>query len=259
MIAVDFRAPRIAVGLAHLEQLGAHHLRQSLRARQDVGEIADALEQLAVLGDDLVLLQPGEAVQAHVEDRLRLYLGEVVAAGLEPEFGRERLRARGDSTGALQQLGHGARAPRACQQGSARLGRGRRGLDERDDLVDVGERDREAFENVGALARLGEIENRAARDDLAPMPDEGLQHLLERHQLRLAVLQRHHVDAEHRLHRRLRVQVVEDDFGDLAALELDDDAHAVLVGLIAQAIAGDAIEQLLAHQLRDALNAGAPC
>ena len=100
---------------------------------------------------------------------------------------------------------------------------------------------------------------RAPRDDLAPVPDEGLQHLLERHQLRLAVLQRHHVDAEHRLHRRLRVQVVEDDLGDLAALELDDDAHAVLVGLIAQPVAGDAVELLLAHQVGDALDAGAPC
>ena len=40
--------------------------------------------------------------------------------------------------------------------------------------------------------------------------------------------------------------------GDLAALELDHDAHAVAVGLVAQV--GDALDLLLAHQLGDALD-----
>jgi len=53
---------------------------------------------------------------------------------------------------------------------------------------------------------------------------------------------------------RLRIQVVEHDLGDLAALELDDHAHAVLVGLITQAVAGDPVDQFLAHQLGDALD-----
>ena len=71
-------------------------------------------------------------------------------------------------------------------------------------------------------------------------------------------MQRHHVDAEHGLERRLREQVVQHDLGDFAALELDDDAHAVLVGLVAQA-SGDALDLLVAHQLGDALDAAAPC
>jgi hypothetical protein len=33
----------------------------------------DLRQQLAVLVEDLVLLQPGQAVQAHVEDRLGLH------------------------------------------------------------------------------------------------------------------------------------------------------------------------------------------
>jgi hypothetical protein len=35
----------------------------------------------------------------------------------------------------------------------------------------------------------------------------------------------------------------------LAALQLDDDAHAVAIGLVAQV--GDALDRLLAHQLGD--------
>ena len=98
---------------------------------------------------------------------------------------------------------------------------------------------------------LREIEDRAARDDLAAVPQERFEHLLEAEQLRLAVDERDHVDAEHGLERRLRVEVVEHDFGDFAALQLDDDAHAVLVGLVAQL--GDAVDLLVAHQLGDAL------
>ena len=104
---------------------------------------------------------------------------------------------------------------------------------------------------MAALARLAQVEHGAARDDLAPVPQERLEHVLEVHQLRLAVQQRDHVDAEHGLHRRLLVEVVEDDVRDLAALQLDHDAHAVLVGLVAQL--RDALDQLAAHQVGDAL------
>ena len=41
--------------------------------------------------------------------------------------------------------------------------------------------------------------------------------------------------------------------GDLAALQLDDDAHAGLVGLVAQV--GDAFELLFADELADARSA----
>ncbi len=45
-------------------------------------------------------------------------------------------------------------------------------------------------------------------------------------------------------------RLFEHDVRELAALELDDDAHAVLVGLVAQL--ADAFELLLAHELGDA-------
>ena len=77
------------------------------------------VEQLAVLGDDLVLLEPGEAMQAHVEDRLRLRFREPVAVRLEAEFRRQGLRAGGDGAGALQQLR--SRRPAARRAPAARV------------------------------------------------------------------------------------------------------------------------------------------
>ena len=48
------------------------------------------------------------------------------------------------------------------------------------------------------------------------------------------------------------VEVVEHDLADLAALQLDDDPHAVAVGLVADV--GDALDRLLADQLGDLLD-----
>jgi hypothetical protein len=70
-------------------------------------------------------------------------------------------------------------------------------------------------------------------------------------QARLAVDQRHHVHAEGVLQLGLLVQVVEHHLGHFAALELDHQAHAGLVGLVADV--GDAFDLLVAHQLGDAL------
>ena len=56
---------------------------------------------------------------------------------------------------------------------------------------------------MAALARLAQLEYGAARDDLAAMPQERVQELLEIQQPRLAVDQRDHVHAERVLELRL--------------------------------------------------------
>ena len=51
------------------------------------------------------------------------------------------------------------------------------------------------------------------------------------------------------LHRRVLVELVEHDLGDGVALELDHQAHAALVGLVAQV--GDLGDPLLVDELGD--------
>ena len=125
----------------------------------------------------------------------------------------------------------------------------RRRLDDRDHLVHVGERYREALQDVAPVARLPQVEHGAARDHLAAVAQERVEELAQVEQLRLPVDQRHHVHAEGLLHRRELVEVVQHDLGDLAALQLDHRAHARLVALVAQV--GNALEALLAHHLAD--------
>src|SRR6185437_4643468 len=121
---------------------------------------------------------------------------------------------------------------------------------QRNDLVDVRQRDGQTFEHVTALARLAQVEARAPHDHFAPVRDEMLEELLEVQQSRLDIDQRDHVHPEAVLKLRQLVQVVLDDLRHFAAFELDDDAHARLVGFVAQV--GNALELLFAYELADA-------
>jgi len=57
MIAVDFGPPGIAIRLADLDELIANDLGEPLGPRENVAQVADLLQQVLVLGDDLVLLE----------------------------------------------------------------------------------------------------------------------------------------------------------------------------------------------------------
>jgi hypothetical protein len=124
-------------------------------------------------------------------------------------------------------------------------------LDDLDELVDVGQRHGQAFEHMAAFARLAQLEHRAPGDHLAAVLQEDTDQVLQVAQPGLAVDQRHHVDAEGVLQLRLLVQVVQHHLGHFAALELDHQAHAGLVGLVLDV--ADAFDLLLVHQLGDAL------
>ena len=55
-----------------------------------------------------------------------------------------------------------------------------------------------------------------------------------------------------RLQRRVLVEIVQDDVGDLSAVQLDDDPHAVAIGLVAKV--RDALDRLFPRQLGDLLD-----
>ena len=113
------------------------------------------------------------------------------------------------------------------------------------------ERDLETFEHVRAALGLGEIElGAAAHHDLA------VQHVLieqraQRQHLRPVVDQPEHDRAEGALQRRVHEQLVQHHLGIRVLLELDHDAHAIAIGLVAQI--ADAGELGVANHVGDAL------
>ena len=84
------------------------------------------------------------------------------------------------------------------------------------------------------------------------MTNKRFEHLFEVQRAGLAVLQRHHVDAEHVLQLRLGEQIIDDHFAGLTALDLNHHAQAIFIRLIAQL--SNAFDFLLFNQLGDLLN-----
>ena len=115
------------VELLHLEQLLAHDGGDLRLVAQRLAQLADPLAEVGVLVLDLLARQAGQPCEPHVEDRLCLDLGQV-------------------------ELLHQTRA--------SGLGV-RRGADQRDDRVEVVERDQVALEDVRALLRLAQLVLRA--------------------------------------------------------------------------------------------------
>src|SRR5918997_2668698 len=167
---------------------------------QDALQVLDLLEQVPVLPIYLLALHSGEPLQAEVQDRLRLALGELEV--LHQVVAR-RL--------------HAARLP-----------------DGRHHLVEVEERDQQPLEDVRPRLRPLELVPRPAGDDLELVVDVVLEDRPVRERLRHAINEGHQVHAEALLHLGVLVEVVQDDLRHRLALELDDDPHPVAVRLVAQ-------------------------
>ena len=113
------------------------------------------------------------------------------------------------------------------------------------------ERNLEPFEDV--IARLGllQLVFGPAPHDLAPELDERLDELEQVQDLGPAADDGEHDDAEARLQRRVLVEIVQNDFGHLAALQLDDDPHPLAIRFVTQI--GNPLDRLLAHQVGNPL------
>ena len=104
------------------------------------------------------------------------------------------------------------------------------------------------------VERLFEVELRPSGDDLLLESEILVEHMAQGQDLRLLLVvdQREHRHAEGRLHLRLGKEAVQNDLRVRVLFELDDDAHTVAVGLVADV--GDALEPLVAHLLMAAMS-----
>ena len=236
-------ARRGEVGL-RLDELVADDAHQADARAQDVEIVGDFDRQPVERLGDLVASERGQARKAQFEDRARLRFREADRA-----VGVERVARIGDQR---DERRHVARRPHPLHQRGARGRRIGRGADEADHLVDIGDRDGEADLDMRVVARLGQQIFGPPRDDFLAEVEERAQHVGQRQHLRPAAVQRDHVGAETRLQGGEAPELIEHHVCDRVALDLDDDAHAVAIGLVAQV--GDALDALLANEFRDALD-----
>ena len=188
------------------------------RFAEDLEQLADRSGEPLQLVADLVAAERGQAVEAQVEDRADLSLAQRVGVAGDRRLDRFHQR----------NIGRDLRdRPFACEQRGARLGGRGRAADDADDLVEVGDRDDEAEQDVGALARLEQLELGAAGDDLLAEGDEGRDDVAQAEQLGAPAADREHVGGEARLRGRVPPELVEHHVGGRVALELEHDAHAL--------------------------------
>ena len=204
--------------LADALQLVDDDLHQQLLAGEDGAQPFDRLQELGQLVDDLLALESGQTLQLHVENGL----------------GLDQRKA---------ELRH---------QPFTRLGHRFRAADQRDDGIEMIERNLQAFEDVIAGLGLPQLEFGAPANHLAAEVGEGLDQFEQRHHLRPAADDRQHDDAEAQLQLGVLVEVVQHHLRHLAALELDDDPHPVAIGLVAQV--GNPLDRLLANEIGDPLD-----
>ena len=264
-VVLDLAAARAQLGLAELQLHGAELFRDdeghALGFGQDVEQVGDLGHHLLVLADDLVLLQSGQALQPHLQDLAGLVVTQAVQAvslqaharwqSFGPVGFASAWRLRGRTH---QHLAHHRAVPALGHQCGLGHWRRRRGLDGLDELVDVGQRHRQAFEHMAALASATQCIHRAPGHDFSAVLQKDLEQLLEVAKPWLTVDQRHHVDAEGVLQLGLLVQIVEHHLGHFAALQVDHHPHAGLVALVLDV--ADAFDFLLVHQLGDAFEQG---
>ena len=241
---LDDRPPRRAELLLHPQQFVAEDAEQFLLRRQNLQILGDPGADFPEVVGDLVPLQAGQALEAHLQNGLGLFLGEPVrpvsgdlAVGLVDERDQRRDVARG---------------PRRRHQFFAGILPVLGLADQLDDRIQVGDRDRQAGHDMGPLPCLAELIRGPAGNDFLAEIDERLKNLLEIQHFGLAAVQRQHVHAEAGLQRREGIELVEHDFGHGIALDFDHHPHAVPVGFVAEI--RDPLDLLVPHRLGDDLD-----
>ena len=156
---------------------------------QDVEIIGDLAGELVELGLDLVAAERGQPLQAQVEDGLGLLGGQ--PRRCRPADTLWRGSSISVTMAATSRAGQ-SRAINCSRASLASLAR----ADQLDHLVDIGDRDGEADQDMGAVARLAEQVLGAPVDHLLAEGDEGVEQVLQVHHQRPAAVERHHVGAE---------------------------------------------------------------
>ena len=229
----DRHARRGKFALDRLE-LFAHHGIELHPVTQDGEIFGDGFGQFGQFLADLVTAERGQAVEAQVEDGADLHVAELVA--LAADFGLDRL----DQGEIGRDL---ADRPFARQQRFAGSGRAGRTADDLHHLVEVGDRDDQAQQYMGAVARLVQLELGAAGDDLFAELDEGFDDVAQAEQFRAAATDRQHVGGEARLGWGVAPQLVEDDVRGGVALQVHDDAYAFAARFVTNV--ADALDPLV--------------
>ena len=174
-----------------------YHAGARCQNRQILGDFDRDLVQLV---GNFVASKGRQPCQTQIENCFGLFVGQAVAACF-----RQSVAWIGNQ---LDQRRHVFGGPIAAHQLLFGVGGRGREANELDDIVDIGNRDRQADQNVGAVAGFGQQVLDAFRYDFLAEGGERRNHVLEVQAFRPSAIDRQHVGAKRRLQVGILVEVV---------------------------------------------------
>src|SRR5579872_177882 len=232
------RAAVVAIQLFNFFELFDDDGSQFLFGAENGFVLGDVVADFFQLVRNFIDRKFGQAMQLQFEDGIGLL-------GSERLFGIELgSAARGVDVDLL--------AAEVHHQVFAGIGAVGTAANDGDDIVEMIEGCEIAFEDVLAIFRLLQQVGGAAADDIDTVLDEVLDSLDEAHFTRLSVDHREQDHREALLHLCVLEELIEHDLRFSAALQLDDDAHAIAIRFVANV--GDVFDFFVVDQRRDALD-----
>ena len=228
----DLGAALRAEFLLEIAEFPDDQLVQDLLRAQDLEVPGDLRLDFLQFIEDLLPLHARQALELEFDDRLGLAFREI-----------ERQRIRFDA--GTQEAGV-VDLDFAGQAALGLLGR-RRGANQGDDFIDALQRLEEPQQDVLPVPRLAQQVIRAPADDVLTMGDEEIEIFEQPEFARAAIHDREQDHARPLLQVGVLVQVVQDDFRRLAALQFEHDPHAVAVALVPDV--ADALDLLLIDEI----------
>ena len=214
----DLGAALIAVLVADLSQLLLDHAHQQIFVCQDRLQVSNRLLKLLILGQQLIRFQIGQTRQTHIKNSLRLLIAEIET---------------------IHKLDLGSRRVLAV-------------ADDMHDFVNIIQCLEQALQDMRAGQTLVQVILRTPRHDVFLMFHIPVQHFAQGEHLGLTVHKRQHDHTEGILQLSVLIQIIEDHLRLRVTLEINHDAHAVTVALIADI--ADTIQLLLMHQFSNLFN-----
>ena len=139
--------------------------------------------------------------------------------------------------------------PFARDQRGARLGRAGRSANDADDFVQIGDGNNKAKQQMRTFARFVQFELGSAGDNLFTEADECLNDVAQVEDFRPSAANGEHIGREARLRLCVAPQLVQHDIWGRITLQIDDDAHALAAGFIANV--GHALNALVLRGFGD--------
>src|SRR6516225_6052801 len=243
----DLSAPVISIGLVNFPQLAGDDALQFPLARKDFLDFVDRKLGQAVqleFEDSVDLdVRQGQAARAARTFDFRRALQAVLATVELDARNLTRLAVLGDGEVLLAEI---------LEQVFPRVGAAGAAADDANRHVEVVEGDLVAEQDVFALAGLAQLIARTARDDVAAVLDKKPHEFKQAHLAGLAAHDRQQDHAERLLHLGVLEEIVQDELRFFAALQLDDNAHAIAVALVADV--SNAFDLFVGDEFRDALD-----